>query len=266
MAATSSPTSPASAVAPGVRPQPVLPARAEWLDPFPELRLRIHLGDDLVRDTAKQWRGPPVPNFVPHSDLDLELVLLDASPEGWFALYRTLFEPRASLDWQNSRYRARLFRPDGSIAWTVDLNAHFQRTDHIEIQDARFARGVLYYNEACQTYARDAQKLCSWLVAIDPQTNAVLWRTKPLVSNSRIVLLDENYLVTGYGFTDEPDNLSIVRRKDGAVVARARLASAPSGYALLKNRLIVRTYEGVERFRLSPLERTPRLRREPTPE
>ncbi|MEK6607244.1 MAG: hypothetical protein AABZ30_06235 [Myxococcota bacterium] len=237
---------------------PALPDRQQWLDPFPDPRLRSHLGSDLVDGTPKAWFGPVRPPFVPASDAQgLALVLLDAGPDGWFALYRELYRTDAPLDWRNQRYRARFHDPDGKIAWDVDLGGHFSRPDHLEVQDARFAGGVLYFNEACQTYSAEAGGLCSSLVALDPAGGRVLWRTPPLVSNGRVAPIEPGgarYLVTGYGFTDEPDFVSLVRRDDGRVVARARLAGAPENYAVDGDTLRVHTARGEETFRLDALD------------
>jgi len=96
------------------------------------------------------------------------------------------------------------------------------------------ADGVLYFNEGCQTYSREAQGQCSSLVAVDPSARQVLWRTRPLISNATFLVADR-YLITGYGFTAEPDALCIVRRSDGKVMSRTPISSAHSTLELSRD-------------------------------
>jgi hypothetical protein len=63
---------------------------------------------------------------------------------------------------------------------------------------------------------------------VDPATKSVIWRSKPLVSNN-VFLVRGRYLVTGYGFTGEPDALFVVRRSDGSVVDKLQTATAHVG-------------------------------------
>ena len=72
---------------------------------------------------------------------------------------------------------------------------------------------------------------CSSLVAVEPLTRTVVWRTPPLVSNN-VFIVHQRYLITGYGFTAEPDALFIVRRSDGKVMQRISITSAHQGLSL----------------------------------
>jgi len=92
--------------------------------------------------------------------------------------------------------------------------------------------GILYFNEACQTYSKDAGGKCSYLVALDPIKKKVLWRSEPLVSNFRL-LVHGDYIVTGYGFTKEKKRLNILRRRDGKVVFKTSLIAEQAGVRLV---------------------------------
>ena len=128
-----------------------------------------------------------MPAYIPRSLRTLELIVLDPADGGWLSLYREPYNrPTCALSTsRNCAYVARFYDRRGTLAWSLDLNDLMSRTDHLEVQDIRLRGGVLYFNEACQSYARDAQGQCSSLVAVDPREHRVMWRTAPLTSNGR---------------------------------------------------------------------------------
>jgi hypothetical protein len=84
----------------------------------------------------------------------------------------------------------------------------------------------------------------AYVTAIDTKTKKALWHSAPLISNASnfTFLGDDRYLLTGYGFTAEPDFLYILRAKDGAVVARIPVKSGPEHLIAARDRIWVRTY------------------------
>jgi hypothetical protein len=56
--------------------------------------------------------------------------------------------------------------------------------------------------------------------------------------------VSDEYLVTGYGFTAEPDFLYLLDRKTGRVLDRLELPTAPEVVKLRGNRVHVRTHDG----------------------
>ncbi|MDP6943258.1 MAG: hypothetical protein QF464_03830, partial [Myxococcota bacterium] len=159
-------------------------------------------------------------------------------------------------------YRVRLYGADGVALWTLDLAQLFSRQDHLEIQDVRYRDGVLYFNEACQSYASEARGRCSSLVAVEPTEAKVLWRTKPLVSNNRF-LVEADLIVSGYGFTKERDYLYVIRRTDGKLMHRLRIPKAHEAIGRDdQGRLVVRLYpDAIHYFELYETRRgAPRLR------
>ncbi len=231
-------------------------AQSPPLDPQPG-RLRSHVTGSLAADprrmSGRTWNGDEVPEFVPRTSGTLELFLLDAADAGYLAFYRepyNLSSCQLSGD-GNCAYEARHYDRRGQVRWKLRLNEFMSRGDHLEIQDIRLAGGVLYFNEACQSYAQEAGGQCSSLVAVDPAAGRVLWRTPPLVSNGRFVVRG-CYLVAGYGFTAEPDHVSLVSRTSGKVLQTIPLASAPEKMTLVgRDQLDVEIYSGASgRFRL----------------
>lgn len=103
--------------------------------------------------------------------------------------------------------------------------------------------GVLYVANFHRTYARSSKGLNAFLTAIDIGHAQVLWRSRPLVSNANNFVVLDDVIVTGYGFTAEPDYLYVINRTSGAIVQTVRLRSAPE-YILLKGtKLFVRSYD-----------------------
>lgn len=111
--------------------------------------------------------------------------------------------------------------------------------------------GILYVSHRHRGYAKDSLGKNAYVTAIDLERKAVAWRSPALVANAENFLLHGEYLVTGYGFTAEPDFLYLLRRKDGAIAARARLKSAPEVLIEKDGRLYVRCYDTDAVFRLA---------------
>ena len=215
-------------------------------------RLRTDVEGDLRLGQQRTWVGRDVPPFVLLQGGTRELTLLDQAPDGFVGLYRDPYgSSSCSLGGPgNCSFGAALFDCAGTTRWLFLLDPFLSRKDHLEVQDMRYADGVLYFNEACQSYSREAQGQCSSLVAVEPLTRTLLWRTRPLVSNATFVVADR-YLITGYGFTAEPDALFIIRRSDGKVMSRTAIPSAHSTLALGPDGVLaVSTYsDPVLRFR-----------------
>ncbi len=189
-------------------------------------RLRTDTRGTLTAGSQRTWAGRDVPAFVPLTIGTRELFLLDDVEDGLLALYRDPYGASSCTLGANDNcaVEVRLYACDGALRFHVAPSDRWSRPDRLELQDVRWDGGVVYYNEACQSYSREAAGACSRLVALDPIAQKVLWRSAPLRSNGRFLVRDR-YLVTGYGFTAEPDALFVLRRSDGATVSRAALPS-----------------------------------------
>jgi hypothetical protein len=114
-----------------------------------------------------------------------------------------------------------------------------------ELVWAREANGVLYVQNAHLTYARSSYGQNAYITAIDAQTNRRLWRSRALVANAQTFAVTPYYLLTGYGFTAEPDWLYLLDRRTGRVLERLSLPSAPEKITHSGKRFLVRTYDHV---------------------
>ena len=102
---------------------------------------------------------------------------------------------------------------------------------------------VLYVAHGHRTYAASSYGMNAYLSAIDVRGGKALWHSAPLVSNAaNFTFLGDSHLVTGYGFTAEPDFVYVLRAKDGAVMARIPVKSGPEYILPYRDRVYVRTY------------------------
>lgn len=124
-------------------------------------------------------------------------------------------------------------------------------------QDVTYAQVVgrtLYVSNGGGSYARDVYGKKGFLSAIDLDQKALIWRSDPLVASWSFVIVDD-LIVTGYGFTDEPDHLFVLWTETGEKLAQSPLDSAPSRIraerrgegALIR----VTTYKGASYFDLT---------------
>ena len=114
-----------------------------------------------------------------------------------------------------------------------------------ELVWAREANGVLYVQNAHLTYARSSYGQNAYITAFDAETKRRLWRSKALVANAQNFAVTPDHLITGYGFTAEPDWLYLLDRRNGRVVERMSLPSAPEKITRSGKRFLVRTYDHV---------------------
>jgi hypothetical protein len=112
-----------------------------------------------------------------------------------------------------------------------------------EVVWAREADGVLYVENAHLTYASSSYGQNAYVTAIDLKTKKALWRSPALVANAGTFVVAGRYLVSGYGFTAEPDYLYLLDRRTGRVVERLLLPNAPERITRHGDHLNVRTYD-----------------------
>ncbi len=107
----------------------------------------------------------------------------------------------------------------------------------------------------------------AYVTAFDAKTKQRLWRSKALVANAQTFAVTPGYLITGYGFTAEPDWLYLLDRRTGRVVERLEPAERaredhPSRQAVRRAHVRPRTDRQTERVvRCSASATVPRSRR-----
>jgi hypothetical protein len=124
---------------------------------------------------------------------------------------------------------------------------------HYKPEDARYVRegltwaakdkNILFVSHTHPTYAATSGGQNAYISAIDLSTNELIWRTRPLVSNSYNFLVLDEVIVTGYGFTREPDFLYILRKDSGVILAQIKLKTGPNYILEKKGRIHVHCYD-----------------------
>ena len=117
-------------------------------------------------------------------------------------------------------------------------------------QWAQEAGGVVYVENAHLTYATASYGQNAYITAIDLKSRKAVWRSPALVGNALNFLVTPQYLITGYGFTNEPDFLYLLDRRTGRVVDRLLLPNGPETITRSGNLIHVRTYDHVVVVRL----------------
>ncbi len=215
-----------------------------------------HIEGSLRVTDTRTWVGPEVPSHVPVGFDDLELFQLHTFGGDHFAFYRNMFahdgQPGCAAKnlWDNCRYVARFYRPDGSLRLEIDFDTWMLRTDHLRVGDFAYADGTLFYNEPCQTYSKEAGGKCSRVLALDVTGDKpeLRWKSDWLVSNAPILVAGD-YLITGYGFTAEKDKVVVLDRATGRKVLTRAVPKAPEEFAIRDGVLEVLVYDAEEPIR-----------------
>jgi outer membrane protein assembly factor BamB len=114
----------------------------------------------------------------------------------------------------------------------------FQQLKWAEVED-----GILYVSTAHRTYAESSGGLNAYITAIDLETLGIIWRSRPLVSNSENFIVAGDMIITGYGFTAEDDFIYLLNRLTGEVAETYNVPSAPDYLFIEEEKLYVRCYD-----------------------
>ena len=118
------------------------------------------------------------------------------------------------------------------------------------IQWAKIYDGTLYVSIVHNGYSSEEPN-SSYMVAIDPNTGYVLWRSEPLVANSNNFLLVKDTIICGYGFTAEPDFIYLLDRFTGQIMEKIPINSAAYQFEVVDGTLYVATYNTAYEFKIS---------------
>lgn len=109
---------------------------------------------------------------------------------------------------------------------------------------------TLYFDCNFNGYASITKNKTGYLVALDMDSGKVLWASKKLTSNYPGFIVYKDVVIAGYGFTAEPDNLSVINRFTGKVLQTIKLKSAHDYLIVNDGKLFVRTYDTDYQFRI----------------
>jgi hypothetical protein len=114
-----------------------------------------------------------------------------------------------------------------------------------DVQWAEARDGVLYVSTRFNGYAKEVKGQHAHVTAIELASGEVLFRSAPLTSNGYNFVLIGGAIVTGYGFTAEPDFVFVLDASNGKTVQKIAVPSSPEFFAWNESRaeLLVRTYD-----------------------
>ncbi len=111
-----------------------------------------------------------------------------------------------------------------------------------EIVYAKAVDNILYVATGHNTYAKSSPHT-AYITAIDLSDYHVIWKTQPLTCNSDSFEIIDNYIVCGYGFTEEEDFLHIVDTATGQIISKTPIKSKAEYIIMKDGKLFVRTYD-----------------------
>ena len=185
---------------------------------------------DLPQQIPTKYGDLPIVTAISHPDHAILLYGPDYGGGTVVAVVAGDGQIRALLDMSAYRTASRTKRGDESF---VD-----QR-----ITWAQAVGDVLYVSSGHRTYASSSGGANAFITALDLRTGDLLWRSETLVANSRNFLVQDGFILTGYGFTAEPDFVYVLDGATGRTVAKHKVKSGPDFLLLKDEQLYVRCYD-----------------------
>ena len=118
------------------------------------------------------------------------------------------------------------------------------------IRHAKVVDDTLYVAISHWGYASE-ESSNAYIVAIDLNTNEVIFRSDPLVANGSNFQIIGDTIICGYGFTAEPDYIYLLDRFDGKTVDKVPVKSAPYQFEVVDDTLYVATYNTAYEFKIN---------------
>jgi hypothetical protein len=128
-------------------------------------------------------------------------------------------------------------------AWAPRIAPGEREFTYQQVVWARETPGILFVETAHSTYSKSSYGLNGYLSSIDLKTKKLRWRSPAQVANALDFVILNSTVISGYGFTAEPDYLYAIDRTTGRVKGRLLLPSSPATIARHGNALTVVTYD-----------------------
>jgi hypothetical protein len=216
---------------------------------------------NAITDTA-QWRaslglGEPIlhaiPTWVPQK-LD-GMPVVGYIPEGAaqgdsdrmrVALYGKEFSEASCI----IRLDEAQEKPDAMLGPCLDFSAWQRGGRLIPVSYVHGLYKELFISTAINGYAREVKGKTGYLSVLRWNSGELQWHAGPRVANARNFALVKDVVVCGYGFTDEPDALSVLDVMTGRTLQTIPLVSAPELIHYKDNKVHVRCYNTDYVFRV----------------
>jgi hypothetical protein len=175
---------------------------------------------------------------------------------GKFLLVQAIAHPDHTILFYGPSYNAARFvavlDARGQLLAFHDFDAYRMAPDNVQADRqfveqpaiwAEVVAGVLYLSHGHRTYARSSKGMTAYITALDLGSGELRWRSAPLVAGASNFVIHGGHILTGYGFTAEPDHVIVLDRRDGKVLSRTKVGSSPEYLFLRDRQLFVRTYD-----------------------
>lgn len=157
-----------------------------------------------------------VPNLMRSETTEqMQLIISENTNFGAFGLFRN------SMNEETYAFVLALYNKEGKLAKEYDL-CRITGEYMLELQDIRYEKGRFYFNMACPTYSDNFDGRCSRMYCIDGRTGKLVWQTDFLTSND-IIAVEDDYIVSTYGFSNEKDFVFLLDKNTGDVLSRMSL-------------------------------------------
>jgi len=179
---------------------------------------------------------------IPRSTMYGELKFLRMHNKRYYAIYETVYQLTEAKDIydEGHNYTLIVLPKTSDTAIAFDLDRLFP--DILEMCWFDAVDDVVYFNATYNGYADIREEKTGYLYSLDITDGIVIWATKNLISSYRGFTLYRNHIITGYGFTAEPDFLYVVNRFNGSTAQTIPIKTAHEYIAIKNNRCYVRTY------------------------
>lgn len=155
------------------------------------------------------------------------------------------------VDWSEGRYLVSLDLHTKKINYALDFINYIYSPDYVkESKDyvyqqlvwAMESDGILYVSNSHMTYASSSKGMNSYITAIRLSDKKVIWRSNSLVANSMNFVIIGDSIISGYGFTAEPDFLYTINKYNGKTLRSFKLKDAPESIVYKNQKLYIKTY------------------------
>ena len=156
-------------------------------------------------------------------------------------------------------FRYLLINDQNQKGYELDFSDYIYAPEYVEedkefvferVAYAQIADDILYVETAHPTYANSCRQN-AYITALDMKDFHTIWKTQPLTANAYNFVIYDDFIIAGYGFTEEPDAINIIDRNTGKVVNSCPLKTMAEYIVLKDNVLYVRTYNTNYEFELT---------------
>ncbi len=205
---------------------------------FSENGLSLESASMVPPKVSAEIDGHQLLRAIPADDY-LSLVYADEQGEGRYLFLWSMKSRRYAYGFDFGSY---MHAPGDS---EVDKQVLTQAIDWAIVRES-----VLYVSHSHKTFAGSSRGMNAYITAIDLNTRRLLWRSDPLVSNAANFIVVGNTIISGYGFSAEPDYLYLLDTSNGRQIERLALRTGPQYIISKDDQLFVRTYNTNYVFRV----------------